>query len=110
MGMSATGGIDRTAGAWNAPVCAYRLEKPHESASLGDRDRDPRDRRGAKATRREAYRFDTVCVSPWNGPLLSSPYAAQVIAQTLSAPRPLPPHIAYRAQPVPVALLLDQSL
>lgn len=42
------------------------------------------DRRGPKPTRRAAYHFETAGHVPhWNGPVLNSAFAAQVIGQAL---------------------------
>jgi hypothetical protein len=75
--------------AWNAPIRALRLEKPRETSALDDEDRGNQknpDGRGEKLTRLAAYRFDTTGdVSHWNGPLLTAPFAAQVIGQALNA-------------------------
>src|ERR1700749_387780 len=87
MSVNAPRGAGPFAGAWSAPSKALRLEKTHASAELHGEDRftTPQpDRRGPKPTRRLAYRFETVDhVSQWSGPLLTSPFPAQVIAQAL---------------------------
>jgi len=108
MSTSAAGEIPKVASAWNAPDAALRLEKPRKSAGSGERERERHERRGPKPTRRAAYRFDTVAVSPWNGPLLGSAYAAQVIAQALHEPERK--RCAYGQTPRPPALLVDRIL
>lgn len=110
MSVSAHRNIARISGTWNAPERVLRLEKPGKSAAFGEERDALRERRGPKPTRRQAYRFDTVPVSPWNGPVLTSAYAAQVIAQALHAPGPALPHTAYPAPRTAVALLLDEIL
>jgi hypothetical protein len=75
-------------GEWIAPTRVLRLEKPRETgANLGE-DRstnNSHDRRGSNPSRRRAYHFDTAGnVSQWNGPVLTTPFAAQVIAQALN--------------------------
>src|SRR5882762_10081263 len=105
----------KTSGGWSAPSRALRLEKPRQTAASGDgfrSDRENRERRGPKPTRRGAYHFDTAGVSPWNGPVLGAAYAAQVIAQATSAP---PGNSARAAYTSPLsqfrpALLLDESV
>lgn len=111
MSVDATNNDAIVAGAWTAPGRALRLEKPRQSSSSGDSERGFKDRRGEKFTRRAAYRFDTIGVSPRNAPLLEAPYAAQVIAQALHANPACSAHAAYDdAFQIPPALLLDRSL
>jgi hypothetical protein len=111
MSVNATSRDAMAIGARTAPTRALRLEKPRQSSSSGDPDRGFKDRRGERLTRRAAYRFDTVRVSPWNAPLLDAPYAAQVIAQTLptSAARSASAAYAGRVH-IATALILDRSL
>lgn len=108
MSTSGAGHIPKVSSAWNAPGAALRLEKPRESAGSGDPEHRKHERRGPKPTRRAAYHFDTVAVSPWNGPMLTSAYAAQVIAQALYGPERKRP--AYGLRGAPRALLLDRLL
>lgn len=108
MSTSGAGQVPRVVSAWNAPGAALRLEKPRESASSGDPEHRRHERRGPKATRRAAYHFDTNPVSPWNGPMLTSAYAAQVIAQALCGPERKRP--AYAQSGAPPALLVDRLL
>lgn len=111
MSVDAANSDGRVTGAWTAPARALRLEKPRQSSSSGDPERDFKDRRGEKPTRRAAYRFDTVRVSPWNAPLLDAPYAAQVIAQALHAgPAPSAGAAYSDAAHIAPALLLDRCL
>jgi hypothetical protein len=111
MSVDATRSDGRVAGAKTAPARALRLEKPRQSSSSGDPDRGFKERRGEKLTRRAAYRFDTVRVSPWNAPLLDAPYAAQVIAQALHASPARSARAAYAdAAQIAPALLLDRRL
>ncbi len=111
MSVDATNNDAIATGGRTAPGRALRLEKPRQSSSSGDPGGGFRDRRGEKFTRRAAYRFDTVGVSPWNAPLLEAPYAAQVIAQTLHANRAGSACAAYAGNAhIPPALLLDRSL
>jgi hypothetical protein len=111
MSVDATNRDALTIGARTAPGRALRLEKPRQSSSSGDPDRGFKDRRGEKLTRRAAYRFDTVRVSPWNAPLLDAPYAAQVIAQALHANPAPSARAAYDdAVHIAPALLLDRRL
>jgi hypothetical protein len=88
---------------------APRIEKPRKSSTSDDTGQDSRDRRGAQTTRRAAYRFDTVGVSLSHGPVLSAPYAAQVIGQALHANQAPPGSYRPRTRLAP-ALLLDWSL
>lgn len=105
----------KTSGGWSVPARALRLEKPRQTAASGDgfrSDREDRERRGPKPTRRSAYHFDTAGVSPWNGPVLGAAYAAQVIAQATPAPLGNSLRAAYvggpaRSRP---ALFLDESV
>lgn len=114
MSVNASYEISTAAGAWNAPSRSLRLEKPRESGGLGgerDGEQAPFDRRGARPTRRAAFQFGTAPdVSPWHGPVLSAPFAAQVIAQALSTKAPgaasAYPQRAARLAP---ALLLDRD-
>jgi hypothetical protein len=89
MSIHAPRGAGSDKDAWNAPIRGLRLEKPREISALHDEDRGNQknlDRRGQKSTRRTAYRFDTTGdLSHWNGPLLTAPFAAQVIGQALDA-------------------------
>jgi hypothetical protein len=107
MSVQATNGNARMAAGWSAPARALRLEKPRQTASPGDGDPCTEDRRGPKPTRRNAYRFDTVGVSAWNGPLLRAPYAAQVIGQALPERGNAPTGTAYREPARVVAFLLN---
>jgi hypothetical protein len=110
MSVQATNGDARAGAAWNAPSRALAIEKPRQTASSDDRDPQPEERRGSKPTRRSAYRFDTVGVSGWDGPLLRAPYAAQVIGQALET-RAVPlPRTAYREPAVAVARVFDRRL
>jgi hypothetical protein len=111
MSVDATNRDAGVTGTWTAPARALRLEKPRQSSSSGDPERGFKDRRGEKSTRRTAYRFDTVGVSPWNAPLLDAPYAAQVIAQALHADRTRSACAAYAdAAHVAPTRFLDRSL
>lgn len=101
-------GTTRISGTTILPARPLRVEKPHETSTSGDPDRDRSERRGPKPTRRQAYHFDTVPVSLWNAPLLTSPYAAQVIAQALYAPETRTS--AYPKPAAPTALFLDCRL
>lgn len=104
MGVNAAIGTNRIGG---ASAISLRVEKPRQSSTSGDSDSDLRERRGSRPTRREAYRFDTAGVPAWNAPVLSAPYAAQVIGQTLAHQ----PHGTYPTlSRIPSALLLDTSL
>jgi len=97
-----------TSGALIRPGAVPRVEKPRKTATSRDRDHGPDERRGPQPTRRQAYRFDTVSVPPWNGPMLMSIYAAQVIAQALYEPERK--RAAYPQPRVPVALVVDRRL
>ena len=110
MSVQATNGNARTAGAWSAPGRALRLEKPRRTASSGDPEQHFEERRGAKHTRRNAYRFDTAGVSAWDGPVLRAAYAAQVIAQALPTRGESLPRAAYREPVRSVTLFLDRRL
>lgn len=87
MSVAKTRGALTENGEWIAPARVLRLEKPRKtnanfgedaSTTCGD------DRRGPKPSRRRAYHFDTAgSVSQWHGPVLTAPFAAQVIAQAL---------------------------
>jgi hypothetical protein len=89
MSAHATFGIGREKDAWRAPLKALRLEKsPDSGASHGEdsTNEEVPDRRGAKPTRRMAYHFETAGLVPhWNGPILDTAFAAQVIGQALNA-------------------------
>ena len=72
-------------GAWHAPARALRLEKPRETSTLGGKSHSTlgaSDARATKTARRGSSQFDTTdFASSWHAPLLSAPFAAQVIAQ-----------------------------
>src|ERR1700744_5662206 len=89
MSTNAIRGVGQEYGASTASCAVLRLEKTSRSRDSHGEERftkTPHDRRGAKSTRRVAYRFETVqSVSHWDGPLLTSPFAAQVIGQALNA-------------------------
>ncbi len=87
-----------------------RLEKARAAASSGDSEQHFEERRGAKPTRRAAYRFDTACVSARDGAVLRSAYAAQVIGQALPARAQPLPRAAYRETPRSITLFLDRRL
>jgi len=109
MSVSATGNTTSAADGRRTMPPAPRIEKPRKPSTSDDTGQDSRDRRGAQATRRAAYRFDTAGVSLSHGPVLSAPYAAQVIGQALDANHA--PSGAYRPRTrVVPALLLDWSL
>jgi hypothetical protein len=88
MSVERTRGSLTETGEWIAPKRVLPLGKSRESnANLGEDASTGRahDRRGSKPSRRRAYHFDTAGhVSPWNAPVLSTPFAAQVIAQALN--------------------------
>jgi hypothetical protein len=105
-------------GVKSAPGRALRLEKPRASSHLnGDVGSGELkfDRRGAHPARRGKSHFGTVeDVSPWYGPRLTSPFAAQVIAQALRTPAAsaASAQAAYRvgAARIPFAILLDDNI
>jgi len=60
-----------------------QVEKAQDCGASARDDEEPCERRNGLATRRQAYRFDTTGLSPWNAPVLDPRYAAQVIGQAL---------------------------
>lgn len=82
-------GVGRKRDEWKAPGKVLRLEKACDSAAPHGEDfhnHKNADRRGVKPTRRLAYHFETAgCVPQWDGPILHTPFAAQVIGQALNA-------------------------
>jgi hypothetical protein len=104
--------------AWSAPSRALRLEKPRPTSRLDDESgcaRAPIDRRGPRPTRRGESHYGTVDdVSPWHGPRLTTPFAAQVIAQAMEAQAhsAASAGVVYRshAAQIPHPLLLDAAI
>jgi hypothetical protein len=113
MSVQQTFGIARDKNAWTA----LRLEKVRESGASHGEDSDnseTHDRRGAKPTRRLAYHFETAGHVPhWNGPILNTPFAAQVIGQALNAHEdgPTSARLAYRSTAqIGRAFLFDDNI
>jgi len=73
---------------WTAPARVLRLEKSSKPGNDRDEERSSaqvRPQHDTKPSQRDMSHFDTAGhVSPWNGPVLASPFAAQVIAQALN--------------------------
>ena len=108
--MTAGCNLSRVSGAASAPGPALRLEKPDASAKCGQEGHAFRERRGPKPTRRQADRFGTEPDLSWDGPLLKSAYAAQVIAQAVpETDRPSAAQ-AYRRARLSGPLLYDETL
>jgi hypothetical protein len=104
--------------AWSAPSRALRLEKARSSSRMhGEQGSQGQtfDRRGPQPTRRGQSHYGTVDdVSSWHGPRLTTPFAAQVIAQatTLEVRKAPSAAIAYRARVAQTvrAHLLDDAV
>ena len=110
--------VSSNAAAKSAPGRALCLEKPRASSGLhgeSGSDQPSRDRRGPRPTRRGESHFGTKeDVSLWDGPRLTTSFAAQVIAQALNAAQTnaASAQSAYRGHSVqiPSALVLDDKI
>jgi hypothetical protein len=113
MSVQGTFGVTQDKDAWKAS----RLQKVRDFGASDGEDPDcteTHDRRGSKPTRRAAYHFETAGHVPhWNGPILNTPFAAQVIGQALNAHEDsaTSARLAYRrTAQIGRAFLFDDSL